>query len=555
MDETKKMQEKLIQEFTENYMEPLFYFCLKKTGDSEEAQDLTQDIALNILTALNGKSIPTNFSAWVWKIARNRYSVWADKKHRRAESVTGADIADYEIEDENADILESVIHSEQLALLREGLAFISGDYRDIVVAFYIEDRSVRDIAEALSLSQDTVKQRLHRARKILKEGMNMAREFGRLSFKPENITFSNSGKFGMMNEPWIFLNRILCKNILLAAYRTPSTAEELAIEVGVALPYMEAELEDLTDATLLRKVGNKYEANIMIVSADAQEKMNAHLQGLVHELTEHITKFMSIYTWRDEYQPGWHGGYQSAEDMKWTLLLQAVDDVNKEIGARYRQEEGNNPQIGLWGYTIRPNGGEWDVVGMEECHCELPSYIGLHGCMHAQDGEMPNIPFGAYQIYYKGIAGKKSDIITYNEGYALQQVVNGEVELVESALLGRLEEQGYLVKKEGKYEPTFLVLYQDAPPIKEEHKESLMNFYESYMKAVEVVDRHYQYCLQQILAEIPEFLKENKHQLNHIVSSFLSKIRGAVLEEAICQGYLIYDEKKDNRMLGVYLYV
>ena len=78
MDETKKMQEKLIKEFTEEYMEPLFYFCLKKTGDSEEAQDLTQDIALNILTALNGKTIPANFSAWVWKIARNRYSVWAE---------------------------------------------------------------------------------------------------------------------------------------------------------------------------------------------------------------------------------------------------------------------------------------------------------------------------------------------------------------------------------------------------------------------------------------------------------------------------------------------
>ncbi len=555
MEDTKKMQEKLIKEFTENYMEQMFYFCLKKTGDSEEAQDLTQDIALNILTALNGKIIPTNFSAWVWKIARNRYSVWADRKHRKAESVTGADIADYEIEDENADILEKVIHSEQLARLREELAFISGDYRNILVAFYIEDRSVRDIAVRLSLSQDTVKQRLHRARKILKEGMNMAREFGRLSFKPENITFSNSGKFGMMNEPWIFLNRVLCKNILLAAYRTPSTAEELAIEVGVALPYMEAELEDLTDATLLRKVGNKYEANIMIVSATAQEKMNAHLQGLIHELTEQIINAMSIYTWRDTCQPGWHGGYQSAEDMKWTLLLQMVDDMNKEIGMHYRQEEGENPQIGPWGFTIRPNGGEWDVVGMEECACELSSNVGLHGCMHAQDGELPNIPLGAYQIYYKGIAGKKSDIITYNEGYALQKVTNGEAEKVEDALLEGLEEQGYLVKKEGKYEPTFLVLYQDAPPITEEHQEILKSFYEAYMKAMELVDRHYQFCLKQILAEIPEFLKENKHQLNHVVQSFLTKLRGAVLEEAIHQGYLTYDEEKDNRMLGVYLYV
>ena len=272
MDETKKMQEKLIQEFTENYMEPLFYFCLKKTGDSEEAQDLTQDIALNILTALNGKSIPTNFSAWVWKIARNRYSVWADKKHRRAESVTGADIADYEIEDKNADILESVIHSEQLALLREGLAFISGDYRDIVVAFYIEDRSVRDIAEKLSLSQDTVKQRLHRARKILKEGMNMAREFGKRSYNPEQIAFVQSGRDGKKGQPWSIITHLLYKNIFLETYENPQTAEELALELGIALPYMEDELEFLTREQLLTKNENKYQTAFKIISKEEQRK-------------------------------------------------------------------------------------------------------------------------------------------------------------------------------------------------------------------------------------------------------------------------------------------
>lgn len=67
--------------------------------------------------------------------------------------------------------------------------------------------------------------------------------------------------------------------------------------------------------------------------------------------------------------------------------------------------------------------------------------------------------------------------------------------------------------------------------------------------------RHYEFCREQIVAEIPEFLKENKHLINHVITSFLYKVRGAVLEEAIRQGYLVYDEEKDNRMLGVYLYV
>ena len=52
MQKTKDMRDSLIREFTENYMEKLFYFCLKKTGDQTEAEDLTQDIALQIVISL-----------------------------------------------------------------------------------------------------------------------------------------------------------------------------------------------------------------------------------------------------------------------------------------------------------------------------------------------------------------------------------------------------------------------------------------------------------------------------------------------------------------------
>ena len=173
MQEANEIRDRLLNEFAENYMEKLFYFCLKKTGSQFEAEDLTQDIALQIVTALNKGTIPTSFSAWVWQIARNRYSVWATEKHNRNELVTGSDISDYEIEDESENILDEMIHSEQLSLLRRELAFIKSDYRNIVVAYYIENRSLREIASSLSLSTNTAKSRLLRAREILKEGTDM----------------------------------------------------------------------------------------------------------------------------------------------------------------------------------------------------------------------------------------------------------------------------------------------------------------------------------------------------------------------------------------------
>lgn len=62
MQEAKVICERLTHEFTEEYMEKLFYFCLKKTGNHTEAEDLTQDIALQIITALKQKQRKGSFT-------------------------------------------------------------------------------------------------------------------------------------------------------------------------------------------------------------------------------------------------------------------------------------------------------------------------------------------------------------------------------------------------------------------------------------------------------------------------------------------------------------
>ena len=87
----------LISEFTENYMEKLFYFCLKRTGNVIEAEDLTHDIALNIISALSGGTVPVSFSAWVWQIARNRWCAWVKEKRKRNESTSDYDIGELEL--------------------------------------------------------------------------------------------------------------------------------------------------------------------------------------------------------------------------------------------------------------------------------------------------------------------------------------------------------------------------------------------------------------------------------------------------------------------------
>ena len=87
MSDNINMRDKLVQDFVDNYMEKIFYFCLKKTSNRIDAEDLTQDIALNVIDGLNKGTIPDNYSAWIWQIARNVYSKWAIKKRIKKENI------------------------------------------------------------------------------------------------------------------------------------------------------------------------------------------------------------------------------------------------------------------------------------------------------------------------------------------------------------------------------------------------------------------------------------------------------------------------------------
>ncbi|MBE6553489.1 MAG: sigma-70 family RNA polymerase sigma factor [Ruminococcaceae bacterium] len=554
MQNTDKTRDRLIDGFAEGYMEKLFYFCLKRTGNHTEAEDLTQDIALQIITALNKGCLPTDFSAWVWQIARNRYAVWAKRKRDHSESFSGSDIGDYEIEDESEDILDEMIHTEQMALLRRELAFIKSDYRNIVVAYYIENKSIRDIASSQSLSVSAVWQRLHRARIILKEGMDMARTFGKLSYQPEDIDFINNGLYGANGEPWNFISRSLCKNILLAAYRTPSTAEELAMEVGVALPYMEEELSALVEATLMKKNGNKYETNFFIVSTEAQKKIVAHLQEITTEITDAVIAAMEYeVSWKNANCPNWHEGYQPYEDMKWALLMYQTDIIVSDTLEMFNKTRPSLPKanLGSWGHTLRPNGGEWDLLGMERYQGVQPDFVGLCGCVTSPDEKpLPAVDFQQFKFQYRRIKDKTPAFLPYAYAQALVSIAKGEGDTVAEAMLSFLAQHGYIQKDGDTYKPTFLVMFKSRQkPMPPEALEALEHLRK---EASKIAMRHYLFCREQIYKEIPEFLKDDEYQIDHACANMFD-LRGAVLEEALRKGFISYAENDNRIMLGTFL--
>ena len=545
MRETNPMRAPLVKEFTENHMQKLFYFCLKKTGSTAEAEDLTQDIALNILSALHKGTIPTNFSAWVWQIARNRYSVWAKAKHDRSVSVTASDIGDYEIEDDKKSVLDEMIHRDELALLRRELAFIKSDYRNIVVAYYIDNKSVRDIASSESLSVRAVQQRLHRARIILKEGMDMAREYGVRSYKPEEITFTNNcSSYGEKGQPWSILSHGMYKNIFLEAYGNPSTAEELSLALGIALPYMEEELKYLSEETFLVKNGDKYETSFPIISSEAQEKIRQYHQGITQRVTHLFEKLVDDFTAACQaHGIAYYGQYQTYGDAKWTLLMRTFDWLmyEKDKRANYR-------------YTKRPDNGNWDIVGYEQTAVPDLPYVGLHGCMQ-EDASRPAVDMGQFKFQHFGIQHKTPSYLSFDEVWTLKLICEGKWPECYAHCLENLLDYGYICKSGEGYEPAIVVfdghitdsywqMFSDA------EKKTVSD---SVAEIRKILDEATEFARRVTVADLPP-LFQNDERLCAFACGSNKYDRKNVLAQALEDGWLTYDDNT-AKAIGAYIYL
>ena len=111
---------------------------------------------------------PDRLRAWLCGIARNLAKNARRKASRPAESAETLDVLTELSADEPGPAEEAVSREEE-SLVWQALERIPEAYREPLILFYREDRSVAEVAGALVLSEDAVKQRLSRGRGMLRE--------------------------------------------------------------------------------------------------------------------------------------------------------------------------------------------------------------------------------------------------------------------------------------------------------------------------------------------------------------------------------------------------
>ncbi|MHC4726437.1 MAG: sigma-70 family RNA polymerase sigma factor [Planctomycetota bacterium] len=139
------------------------------TGDVGKSEVLAQETFISAWKDLAQLKDLNKFQSWLSGIARNiiNNSFRSQQKDFISKATPIDQLKNAGTSDSGP--VETVITKEQQDVVRQALQEIPEQYREPLVLFYRQERSVKTVAEQLNLSEEAVKQRLSRGRKLLKE--------------------------------------------------------------------------------------------------------------------------------------------------------------------------------------------------------------------------------------------------------------------------------------------------------------------------------------------------------------------------------------------------
>lgn len=155
----------------ERYQSLVAAIAYSRTGDLAAASDFAQETFVTAWRKQNDLREPALLKSWLAGIARNLTANAAKVVQRRGGVPVALDgIAEPAAREASPEA--HAVSKQEEELLWNTLAELPESYREPLVLFYREERSIAEVASQLELSEDAVKQRLSRGRAMLKAEMS-----------------------------------------------------------------------------------------------------------------------------------------------------------------------------------------------------------------------------------------------------------------------------------------------------------------------------------------------------------------------------------------------
>lgn len=176
-EQRKRARREQFEALAEEHHRDVFNAALRMTGSYADAEDLSQETLLKAYIAFDQFALGTNFRAWVLRILTNthinRYRracrtpdtvAWEDLTNGGARRIPQESSPDPLPEDE----VLAGIADETIGPALEGLP---EEFREAVILSDMHDLSYKEIAQALQIPLGTVRSRIFRGRRLLRESL------------------------------------------------------------------------------------------------------------------------------------------------------------------------------------------------------------------------------------------------------------------------------------------------------------------------------------------------------------------------------------------------
>lgn len=427
------MNENAYQEKIAEVSKTIYSYCLSKTSTREDAEDLSQDILLELTKSVRNIRNENAFYAFMWGIAGNVCKQWYRKKLKNSTCELPEDIPseDQLPEDDN----------EYLYLLRRELTLLSAKYRKATVLYYIEERSCTEISKLLAISESMVKYLLFKSRKILKEGMNMKRNLGELSYNPKALIPMYSGQGP--NQFWGFMQNKIRQNIVSACYNDALTVQQISLETGIPLPYLDDEISELESKNIIIRNGAHYKTNIIIITVECADEIERAVAKYHEKIADRMESFIDNKV--SEYKKlGFIGSDFSENTLRWqlcTILFRMISSVD--------YDKTDAPQTGWGEYAYL-----WCAEKLSEKH--IFSYCGV------------NSKYGDCLYFFDYLKGGKGD---HRDFYGNDRYINIFCDICSGRkyrfseydleAIAEMIKKGYLIKDNDSFRATVPVYTTD----------------------------------------------------------------------------------------------
>lgn len=169
IEKAKKGDQHAFRLLVKTYQTYVFKAVFAVLQNQKDAEDAAQEVFLKIYTSLSNYE-NQGFKTWVTRIAVNHAIDIKRKKGRYREDLS----EDIETEDNILSLRsespeDHVLKEIQKKHVREHIKDLPANYRDVVIGYYINEKSYKELAEEQQVKIKTIETKLYRARLWMKK--------------------------------------------------------------------------------------------------------------------------------------------------------------------------------------------------------------------------------------------------------------------------------------------------------------------------------------------------------------------------------------------------